>query len=67
MSKIRFQVITNNKVRTTSDNGSLGTLVDWITEIAGIEEAIEVQGWSEICYIGEYYNGENFEVICLDE
>jgi hypothetical protein len=66
MDKVKFQVINNNNIRTTSDNGSLGTLVNWITEIAGIEMAIEVQGWSEICVIGEYFEGENFEVICIE-
>lgn len=40
--------------------------MDWIEDIAGIEEAMSVQGWSEICAIGEYYEGKNFEIICFE-
>lgn len=60
-----FQVIEKKRIRQTRDNDSLGVLVKWITEIAGEKEAIEVQGWSELCEDGEYYEGENFEIICL--
>lgn len=58
-------MIEEKKIRQTRDNDSIGILVNWITEIAGIEEANNVQGWSEICEDGEYYEGEHFEVICL--
>lgn len=60
-----FQVITEKEIRQTRDNGSMGILVNWISELVGMEEAMNVQGWSEICYDGEYYEGENFEIICL--
>lgn len=60
-----FQVIEKKQIRQTRDNSGLGILVKWITEIVGIEEAMKVQGWSEICDDGEYYEGEHFEVICL--
>lgn len=65
MGNRSFQVIEEKRIRTTKDSDSLGTLVNWITEIAGEKEAIEVQGWTEICEDGEYYEGENFEIICL--
>lgn len=61
-----FQVIEKKRIRQTRDNNSLGILVDWITEIAGEQQAIEVQSWSELADIGDYYEGENFEVICIE-
>lgn len=61
-----FQVIEEKRIRQTSDNGSLGVLVDWVTEIAGEYEAMEVQGWSELAYVGECYEGEGFEVVRID-
>lgn len=65
MNKCKFEVIAKNRVRHTYDNSQTGTLFCWIEEVAGTEEAINAQSWSELCEIGEYYEGENFEIICL--
>ena len=62
----KFQVIEETQIRQTKDNTSAGILVDWIEEIAGMEEAVNVQGWSEICTYGECYEGDNFKVVCLE-
>ncbi len=58
-----FQVITEKKIRKTNDTSTGGKLYLWIKEIAGTEEAINVQNWSELATDGDYYEGENFEVI----
>lgn len=65
MSKFQFEVITKTRVRHTHDNSQTGRLFCWIKEAAGTEEAINAQSWSELCEIGEYYEGENFEIICM--
>lgn len=57
-----FQVITEKEIYQTRDNSSMGILVKWIERLAGIEEAMNVQGWSELSYAGEEYEGENFKV-----
>lgn len=67
MNKCKFEVSTKGRVRYTTDNSQIGTLFSWIEEIAGTEEAINAQCWSELCEEGEYYNGENFEIICLGD
>lgn len=61
-----FQVIEEKRIRQTSDNDSLGVLVKWITDIAGENEAMEVQGWSEFADVGECYEGEGFKVVRID-
>jgi hypothetical protein len=61
-----FQVITKNEIRQTRDNSTSGTLFYWIEEIAGTLEAINVQSWSELADVGDYYEGECFEIICID-
>ena len=61
-----FQVITEKEIRQTRDNSTSGNLYFWIEEIAGTLEAIEVQSWSELATVGDYYEGENFKVICID-
>lgn len=61
-----FQVITEKEIRQTKDNTTSGNLYFWIEEIAGTLEAIEVQSWSELATVGDYYEGEHFEVICID-
>lgn len=65
MAKL-FQVIEETQIRQTRDNSTTGILVDWIEKIAGMETAVNVQGWSELCYIGECYKGDGFKVVCLE-
>ena len=65
--KVRFQFIAEGKIAITEDNSQTGTLFGWVERIAGTLEAMNAQGWSEVCEPGEYYEGENFEIICLDE
>ena len=60
-----FQVVEKNRIRQTRDNGTCGNLFYWIEEIAGTEEAINVQSWSELATTGECYEGENFKVNCI--
>lgn len=61
-----FQVITEKEIRQTKDNSTSGILYFWIEEIDGTMEAINVQSWSEIATVGDIYEGEHFEVICID-
>lgn len=61
-----FQVITEKEIKQTRDNTTSGKLYFWIEEIAGTMEAINVQSWSELAEEGEYYEGENFEIIRID-
>lgn len=61
-----FQVITEKEIKQTRDNTTSGNLYFWIEEISGTAEAVNVQSWSELATVGDIYEGENFEVICID-
>lgn len=64
--KIMFQFIHGKRIAATSDNSQCGRLFDWVEKVAGTEAAIDAQGWSELCEIGEIYEGENFEIVCYE-
>ena len=42
------------------------TLFDWISEIAGVMEAIDATSWAEIACIDEEYEGEGFKLKIID-
>ena len=58
-----FQLIEEHQIRQTTD--FICKLFDWIEEIAGTEEAINVQSWCEFASFDEIYQGEGFKVKCL--
>lgn len=56
-----FRLIENDCVRETNDLYEV--FFGWISRLAGVDEAMNVVGWCELCYYGEVYYGDGFEVI----
>lgn len=64
MKKRTFQFMANGiRPKTTENNKPFGTLYKWVQKVEGDSRAKDVQKWSETCGDGDYYNGENFEII----